>query len=110
MVTKAARERAILAGREREARELLAASLRYSPRTDMIEIAFRRGFRLSIPRGQIPELAGLPKAALAKMALSTAGSTILLDRADISLGIEDLVFFLLPRAALLQAAGAGLNP
>jgi hypothetical protein len=106
MVTKADRERAIVAGREREARELLAASIRYSPRTEMIEIAFRRGFTLSIPRSQVPELAGLPKAALGKMTLSPAGSTILLDAADISLGVEDLVFSLLPREALLGAAGA----
>src|SRR5262245_47522679 len=106
MVTKTDRERAIEAGRAREARELLAQSIRYLPRTDMIEIIFRRGFTLSIPRREIPELAALARAQLAKMALSPAGSTILLDAADISLGVEELVFSLLPREALLGAAGA----
>jgi hypothetical protein len=108
-VTKANRNRAIAAGRERESRELLATAIRYSPRKDMIEITFPRGFALSIPRSQIPELARQPKVVLSKMTLSPAGSTILLDAADISLGVGDLVFSLLPRDVPPRAEGASRN-
>jgi hypothetical protein len=65
--------RAIEVGRNRRATERRAASARYDPGRDAIEIELTDGAGVRLPRAMVEEFRGVPPADMAKLRVSPAG-------------------------------------
>jgi hypothetical protein len=83
--------RAIEAGRHRRATERRAASVRYDPDRDAIEIELTDGAAVRLPRAMVEEFRAVPPAEMAKLRVSPAGYGIKLDARDIDISVHALV-------------------
>jgi hypothetical protein len=82
---------AIEAGRRRRESEHRAASARYDPDRDAIEIELTDGAAVRLPRTMVEEFRDVPPAEMAELRVSPAGYGIKLDKRDISISVHGLV-------------------
>lgn len=82
--------RAVAAGRRAGQAELRATKVRYDPKGDRIDLAIGDALRVWLKRNLIAEFAKVPPAAMRKVALSPAGTTLELTPYDIHISIDGL--------------------
>lgn len=62
----------------------------YNETVDAIELTFRGGTTVTIPRGRIPALADVPKRDLGMVSVSPAGDAVSWRSADIDIDVRRL--------------------
>lgn len=94
--------RAVEAGRRRRASRLHAVSARYIAEADLVEIVLDAGVILQYPRTRIDEFANVPVALMQELTVSSRGSALELDAADVHVDLHGLLASLLSPAALAK--------
>jgi hypothetical protein len=97
--------RAIEAGRNRRATERRAASVRYDPGRDAIEIELTDGAGVRLPKAMVQEFRDVPPADMAKLRVSSAGYGIRLDEHDVNISVHGLIGALATTADMAGSLG-----
>lgn len=97
--------RAIEAGRNRRATERRAASVRYDPGRDAIEIELTDGAGVRLPKAMVEEFRDVPPADMAKIRVSPAGYGIRLDEHDVYISVHGLIGALATTADMAGSLG-----
>jgi hypothetical protein len=84
-------QNAVQAGRKRRHTQRRAASVRYDPARDAIEIEFTDGAGVRLPRTMIGEFRDVPPTDMAALHVSPVGYGIRLDAHDITISVHGLV-------------------
>jgi hypothetical protein len=80
--------RAIKAAQNRRTTERRAASVRYDPVRDAIEIELTDGAGVRLPKAMVEDFRDVPPADMAKLRVSPAGYGIRLDEHDANISIH----------------------
>jgi hypothetical protein len=97
-------ERARERGREEHKRG--AASVRYRPGPDVIELEMRSGATVILPRKLIPYLGDKPKSVAASASIAPGGTSLWFEEADLSYSIAGLIREIFGIEVQQQRAGA----
>jgi Protein of unknown function (DUF2442) len=96
---------AIEAGWRRRETERRAASVRYNPDRDAIEIELSDGAGVRLPRAMVEEFRDVPPADMTKLRVSPAGYGIRLDEHDINISVHGLIAALATTADMAGSLG-----
>lgn len=89
--TNAEIQHALAAGRHRRATQRRAATVRYDPSRDSIEIDLTDGVGVRLPRTMLPEFRDIPPSEMPPIRVSPAGYGIRLDAHDIAVSVHGLI-------------------
>ncbi|MGA3004559.1 MAG: DUF2442 domain-containing protein [Acetobacteraceae bacterium] len=84
-------QHALAAGRRRRASQRRAATVRYDPTRDSIEIDLTDGVGVRLPRTMLPEFRDVPPSEMPSIRISPAGYGIRLDAHDIAVSVHGLI-------------------
>ena len=97
--------RAIEAGRNRRATERRAASVRYDPERDAIEIELTDGAGVRLPRAMVEEFRDVPPADMAKLRVAPTGYGIRPDEHGVNISVHGLIGALATTADMAGSLG-----